>query len=74
LKILGGIVLSVIAGIIGLRQTRGGIRFGRDLAIAGLALSAAWVVFPAVGLAVLLIWGENPVRATDHQGIAVQDA
>jgi hypothetical protein len=63
--LLGGILLAVIAGIIGLRQTRGGIRSGRGMAIAGLALSAAWTLVLAFGLVLVLIDDENSVRATD---------
>ncbi|WP_375486230.1 DUF4190 domain-containing protein [uncultured Mycobacterium sp.] len=39
--ILGAVLLAVVAGIIGLRQTKGGQRAGRGLAVVGLALSAA---------------------------------
>lgn len=44
LGILGVVLLSVIFGIIGLKQTKDGTRRGRGLAIAGLAISLVWIV------------------------------
>ncbi len=44
LGIVGGVLLSVIFGLIALAKIRSRPQSGRGLAIAGLALSCAWVV------------------------------
>src|ERR1700739_4787888 len=67
LGILGGVVLSVIFGIIALIQTKGGRQGGRNMAIAGLVLSGAWTLL-AVGAVVLSSvcgGGSGSVEATD---------
>lgn len=48
--LIGGVILSVIFGIIGLRRIkRGGLR-GKGFAVAGLILSGLWTVLLVVGL------------------------
>jgi hypothetical protein len=42
--IIGGVLVSVICGIVALVQTKDGSRGGRGMAIAGLVLSAVWTV------------------------------
>ena len=48
--ILGGVLISVVCGIIGLRRAKAG-QGGRGMAIAGLVLSALWVLVFLVGVA-----------------------
>ena len=50
LGLIGVIVLSVICGVVGLRQAKRGAR-GRGFAMAGLVLSALWVL-PLIALIV----------------------
>ena len=52
-------MLSVIFGIIALRQIRASGQRGRGLAIAGLALSAGWVLVIAAGVAFFALTGAN---------------
>ena len=63
--IVGGILLSVILGIIALRQTKDGRQGGRGMAIAGLALSGAWTFFIAVAIVLVAVYADGSVRATD---------
>jgi Domain of unknown function (DUF4190)/Septum formation len=46
--ILGGILVSVVTGIVALAKTKDGRFRGRGLAVAGLALSGVWLVITAV--------------------------
>jgi hypothetical protein len=62
--ILGGILISVICGIVGLNKAKRG-QGGRGLAIAGLVLSGLWVLVFAAGIAVYFIVGKGTVTATD---------
>ncbi len=63
--IIGGILLSVIFGIIALNQTKGGRQGGRGMAIAGLALSGAWTLLIAVAIVLVVVFDDGSVRATD---------
>lgn len=61
--VLGGIVISVVCGIVGLRKAKAG-QGGRGLAIAGLVLSAVWAVV-VVGVIVFVVVNKGTVTATD---------
>lgn len=50
--IIGGVLLSVIFGIIGLSQTTKTGQNGRGLALAGLILSGVWIVVAGVAVVV----------------------
>ncbi|MDP9100963.1 MAG: DUF4190 domain-containing protein [Actinomycetota bacterium] len=58
----GGVVFSVVLGLLALRRTRRLTQRGTGLAIAGLVLSAVWVA--AAAAAVALHFGHSPVRDT----------
>ena len=62
--ILGGILISVICGIVGLNKAKQG-QGGRGLAIAGLVLSGLWVLVFAAGIVVYFLIGKGTVTATD---------
>jgi hypothetical protein len=62
--ILGGVLISVICGIVGLNKAKQG-QGGRAMAIAGLVLSALWVVLLAVGISVYFLIGRGTVTATN---------
>jgi len=62
--IIGGILLSVIFGIIALGKTKPGGQKGRGMAIAGLVLSALWAVIFAI-VTVLVVNAEPTIRATE---------
>jgi hypothetical protein len=62
---LGGILLSVIFGIIALGKTKPGGQRGRGMAIGGLALSAVWATVIAVAIAFAALSPTRPVRAQD---------
>ncbi|MEO8888677.1 MAG: DUF4190 domain-containing protein [Jatrophihabitantaceae bacterium] len=68
--IVGALLLSIPFGIVGLVRTRGKERRGRGFAIAGLALSLAWIMV-IVGVTAFE-QGRRPQRAADgtvlHQG------
>jgi hypothetical protein len=71
--LLGGVLLSVIFGIVALVRIRRRGQRGKGFAIAGLALSGAWVLVLGVAIAVLVI--EQPDRSATtgqiaHQGTA----
>ncbi len=62
--VLGGILISVVCGIVGLNRAKKG-HGGRGMAIAGLALSALWAVGIVVLVVFLLVFGKDTVNATD---------
>jgi hypothetical protein len=62
--LFGGILISVIAGIVALNKAKSG-RPGRGMAIAGLVLSAVWAVVIAVGIAFVVFSEGDSVDAAD---------
>lgn len=62
--IIGGVLISVVCGIIGLRKAKEG-QGGRGLAIAGLVLSGLWVVLLIIGILLFVVIGRGSVDATD---------
>jgi hypothetical protein len=62
--ILGGVLISVVCGIVGLNRAKKG-QGGRGMAIAGLVLSALWVVVLIVGVGFYFLMGKGTVTATD---------
>jgi putative regulator of septum formation/uncharacterized protein DUF4190 len=54
ISVFGGVLLSVVFGIIALVQTRRSGQKGRGLAIAGLAISSLWLVGIAVGVIIAI--------------------
>jgi hypothetical protein len=62
--ILGGVLVSVICGIIGLRRARAG-QGGRGMAIAGLVLSVLWVLGLLVWIVFYLVVGSGTVGANE---------
>src|ERR1700758_689309 len=67
LGILGGVLLSVIFGIIALTQIKGRGQAGRGMAIAGLVLSAAWIVVGVLLVVLVAAFGQDSVEATEVQ-------
>lgn len=65
LGILGVVLLSVIFGIVGLVQTKGGKRKGRGIAIAGLAISLVWIVAAVAVVAVVIHKDRGTVSTQD---------
>lgn len=64
LGILGGVLLSVIFGIIALRQIKRTGQSGRGMAIAGLVISGLWVLVVAAIVILALVFDDGSVRAT----------
>ncbi len=62
--ILGGVLISAICGIVGLRRARAG-QGGRGMAIAGLVLSALWALALIAGIVVYLLVGSGTVGANE---------
>jgi hypothetical protein len=62
--IVGGVLISVVCGIVGLRRARAG-QGGCGMAIAGLVLSALWVVALLAGIAFYFIVGSGTVGANE---------
>jgi Septum formation len=62
--VLGGVLISVVCGIVGLNRARQG-RGGRGLAIAGLVLSGLWVLLLIAGIIFYFAIGKGTVTATD---------
>ena len=62
--ILGGVLISVVCGIIGLRRAKAG-QGGRGMAIAGLVLSALWVLVLLAGIVFYLFVGSGTVGANE---------
>jgi Domain of unknown function (DUF4190)/Septum formation len=68
--IVGGILLSVIFGIVALGKTKPGGQRGRGMAIGGLVLSAVWAMVIAVAIAFVAL---SPTRMVSAQDIKVGD-
>lgn len=62
--ILGGVLISVVCGIVGLNRAKKG-QGGRGMAIAGLVLSALWVLGLVLGLILYLSFDKGTVTATE---------
>lgn len=65
LGILGGVLLSVIFGIIALGKTKPGGQRGRGMAIAGLALSSVWTLILALAIILAVMSPDHTVSALD---------
>ena len=61
--ILGGVVISVICGIVALKKARNGQQSGRGMAIAGLVLSGLWVLLLVAGTGIYLLTDKGSVTA-----------
>jgi hypothetical protein len=62
--VLGGVLISVICGIVGLNRAKSG-QGGRGMAIAGLVLSGLWVLGIVALVAFILIFNKGTVSATE---------
>jgi len=62
--VLGGVLISVICGIVGLNKAKQG-QGGRGMAIAGLVLSGLWVLVGVAGILFYFLIGQGTVTATD---------
>jgi hypothetical protein len=62
--VLGGVLISVICGIVGLNKARQG-QGGRGMAIAGLVLSGLWVLVGVAAVVFYFVMGQGTVTATD---------
>ena len=62
--IIGGVLISVVCGIVGLRRAKAG-QGGRGMAIAGLVLSALWVLVLLAGIVFYLFVGSGTVGANE---------
>jgi Septum formation len=62
--IIGGVLVSVICGIVGLNKARQG-QGGRGMAIAGLVLSGLWVLVAIAAVAIYFVVDKGTVTATD---------
>ncbi|GAA1663894.1 hypothetical protein GCM10009745_01980 [Kribbella yunnanensis] len=67
LGIVSMVLFSVILGIIALRQIKERNQNGRGLAIAGIAISGAWVLLFGIGIAVALTTDNEPDRDASGQ-------
>ncbi|MCV7089040.1 DUF4190 domain-containing protein [Mycobacterium interjectum] len=67
---VGGVLLSVIFGVIALGKTKPGGQRGRGMAIGGLVLSAVWAMVIAIAIAFVALW---PTRTVSAQDIKVGD-
>ncbi|ORB87212.1 hypothetical protein B1987_03695 [Mycobacterium kansasii] len=63
--VLGGVLLSVIFGIIALKQIKTRGQSGRGMAIAGLVLSALWTLFIVAAIIIAVATNDGSVRATN---------
>lgn len=66
-SLCGGVVLSVIFGIVALARIKRRGQTGRGLAIAGLAISGVWLAFAAVA-AILGLAGVTSLADRDRSG------
>jgi hypothetical protein len=62
--VLGGILISVVCGIVGLNKAKQG-QGGRGMAIGGLVLSGLWVLVAVAAVAFYFLIGKGTVTATD---------
>lgn len=67
LGLLGGVLLSVIFGIIALSQIKKRGQSGRGMAIAGLVLSGAWTLGFVALIVIAVVTDDGSVRATHLQ-------
>jgi hypothetical protein len=67
LGLLGGVLLSVIFGIVALSQIKKRGQGGRGMAIAGLVLSGAWTLVIAAVIVIAVATNDGSVRATHLQ-------
>lgn len=59
--VIGGVLISVVCGVVGLKKAKQG-RGGRGMAIAGLVLSALWLV---IGIAIVALVVANEDKIAD---------
>lgn len=67
LGILSMILFSVILGFVALRQIKERNQNGRGLAIAGIAISGAWVLLFGIGIVAALMSDDEPDRDASGQ-------
>lgn len=67
LGILSMILFSVILGVIALKQIKQRNQNGRGLAIAGIAISGAWVLLFGIGIVIALTTDNEPDRDASGQ-------
>ena len=65
LGIFGGVLLSVIFGIIALNQIKRSRQGGRGMSIAGLVLSGLWTLLIIAIVVLAIVFDDGSVRATD---------
>jgi Septum formation len=63
-SLLGGILISVVCGIVGLKKAKEG-QGGRGLANAGLVLSVLWVGVAVIAVIFFVVLDKDTVTATD---------
>jgi hypothetical protein len=63
--IIGGVLVSLVCGIVALNKTKDGRQGGRGMAIAGLVLTGLWVIGGAVFVVLALFISKDHVVATD---------
>ncbi|WP_412745378.1 DUF4190 domain-containing protein [Krasilnikovia sp. MM14-A1004] len=68
LGLLGGVLLSVIFGIVALGQIRRRGQGGRGLAIGGLVASGCWVLLIAAGVTLAIVFGDTDTRPSAADG------
>ena len=65
LSLFGGVVVSHVLGVLGLRRTQDGHRRGREFALAGLVIATVWLLVLATAGAVGRTTLRGRVAATD---------
>lgn len=65
LSLFGGVVVSHVLGVLGLRRTQDGQRRGRGFALAGLAIATVWLLVLGTAGVVALTTLRGRVAATD---------
>jgi hypothetical protein len=63
--ILGGVLISVVCGIVALNKTKDGRQSGRGMAIGGLVASGVWVLLVVAGATIYAVVGRDRVDAAD---------